>query len=296
MKILKLVAAGSFVVAAQCNAQFEIKLPGVRLEVPGLPPASVPEVKIPEIGVRTDAVDIPHPKADVVGDLQHPHRIFRNVERTVDEASREADRLRLEAMANMSAPALSAWLVQSRNDAVQGGVFPIPNHIRKQFAGFYDEDVLNRARYKIGDTGAFNLARLATNENGRGAIVLVDVVVFNRSDDVQNNVELWAHELRHVQQYRDWGVNGFATRYLRSWNSVEEDATGFETNHQNWLASREAAPSNYRDVSNPIAAQPYAQAQGICSTPQGFCSMAGAAPGYSCYCSTVYGPVQGVTR
>jgi len=38
---------------------------------------------------------------------------------------------------------------------------------------------------------------------------------------------LWAHEIVHVEQYRDWGVAGFVARYLDDYEAVEHDAAEF---------------------------------------------------------------------
>jgi hypothetical protein len=195
--------------------------------------------------------------------------------------------LRLEASVETNAPTLAAWLQQSRNDAI-GGAAPIPPHIRRQFAGFYDEDVLSRARYKVGDGGAVNLGNLAITYGDQSAIVLVDVIVFANAYDVQNNLVLWAHELKHVQQYRDWGVLDFAKRYLRSWNGVENEAESLASSYENRMNSLSAAPSN---AGQAMVQQTPAS---VCSTPYESCWMSMATPcGAQCYCPSYSGPVWG---
>ncbi|MNC80231.1 hypothetical protein D3C75_1329590 [compost metagenome] len=52
----------------------------------------------------------------------------------------------------------------------------------------------------------------------------MDIIVFRSPDDALNNVALWAHELKHVQQYLQWGVREFATRYTRDYTTVEAPA------------------------------------------------------------------------
>lgn len=48
------------------------------------------------------------------------------------------------------------------------------------------------------------------------AIVLVDIVVFRKEPDLANPVDLfrWMHELKHVLQFRDKGVDEFVSDYI----------------------------------------------------------------------------------
>ncbi|MNE84736.1 hypothetical protein D3C80_1816710 [compost metagenome] len=39
---------------------------------------------------------------------------------------------------------------------------------------------------------------------------------------------LWAHELKHVQQYQELGVEEFARRYTRNYEALEEPAYKIE--------------------------------------------------------------------
>jgi len=250
---------------------------------------SIPGVSWPEAGIRTDPVEIPTPKADIEGDLRNPGRIPGNIVREFRNAGAELDRLRREASVETNAPILAAWLQQSRNNAI-GGASPIPIHIRQRFTGFYDEDVLSRARYKVGDTGAVNLGNLALTYGDRSAIVLVDVIVFANAYDIQNNLALWAHELRHVQQYRDWGVLDFAKRYLRSWNGVENEAESMASSYQN----RTNPPIGPYNGGQVVIQQTPAS---ICATAYGSCWMSMAIPrGAQCYCASYNGTFWGQAR
>ncbi|WP_457443812.1 eCIS core domain-containing protein [Roseateles sp. P5_E4] len=229
---------------------------------------------------------------DPIGDITHPERIVRNVGRELDNAGREVDRIRLEAQAQAGAPAFEQWLNQSRSNASNGAA-PVPAHIRQQLQGFYDNDILNRARFKIGDGGVFNLANLSIQYGGAAAVTLVDVIVFQNAGDAYNNAALWAHELKHVQQFRDWGVRDFAIRYLRSWNGVEGEAYAAENSYQSWSSqmAQRSAPQ-----STPTAMAQSAVAR-VCATNLGVCGMGVAIPvGSQCYCPTFNGPIWGVAR
>lgn len=56
------------------------------------------------------------------------------------------------------------------------------------------------------------------------AVTLDDVIVFQNRDEALEDPKLWAHELKHVMQFEEWGVQGFATRYLSDYNAVENEA------------------------------------------------------------------------
>jgi len=232
---------------------------------------------------------------DPIGDITHPDRIVRNVGRELDNAGREVDRVRLEGQAQAGAPAFEQWLNQSRNNASHGAS-PIPPHIRQQLQGFYDNDLLDRVRFKIGDAGVFNLASLSIQYGGASAVTLIDVIVFQNAADAYNNAKLWAHELRHVQQFRDWGTRNFAIRYLRSWNGVEGEAYAAENSYQNW--STQVAQRGFNQPeATPVVLPPQPAVATVCATNFGMCGMGMAIPvGSQCYCPTYNGPIWGVAR
>jgi Domain of unknown function (DUF4157) len=135
-----------------------------------------------------------------------------------------AERLKKEFRGQLVGPALEAAINQSRNDAMNGAL-QIPPTMRQVLTGYASEDSMNRARYKIQDNGALNLAHL-TLQLGIGhptAITLNDVIIF-RGPGEANDPGLWAHELVHVDQYHEWGVHDFAIRYSRDPDTVENPA------------------------------------------------------------------------
>ena len=126
----------------------------------------------------------------------------------------------------VAASGLQNWIVQARNTAATGDIQPIPLNIRVQLEPYYDMQVLESVRYKIGDDTELNAANAVLQNPDVNAVTLIDIIVFRNPDDALNNVALWAHELKHVQQYQQWGVAGFAARYTRDYNAVE--APGYE--------------------------------------------------------------------
>lgn len=97
---------------------------------------------------------------------------------------------------------------------------PLPQYIKNRFKGFYPKKVLDTARYTVGQI-ELTLAN-ALNEGtklrtGRAnANVMGDVIIFGKQPATNNDDDLfwWAHELHHVQQYSEWGIDKFAYIYL----------------------------------------------------------------------------------
>lgn len=152
-----------------------------------------------------------------------------------------------EAKAQAFGDALANWIQQSRNTAI-GGAQSIPPVIRQALTGYIDEDAMNRVRYKVGDMGVLNLANLTMNFGqmftglDANAVTLIDVIVFRTADDAID-ASLWAHELTHVAQYRDWGVRDFGIRYARNSNKVEAMAYAKGDNFSSWYSQTHGATS-----------------------------------------------------
>lgn len=125
---------------------------------------------------------------------------------------------------NLAAARLEAWLLQSRQAALRAGTEPIPLMIRAQLAPFYDDALLDEVRFRVGITDEMDAATVMLQNPDVQAVTLVDVVVFRSAAAAEQDATLWAHELWHVQQYREWGTDGFAQRYTRDFQSVERPA------------------------------------------------------------------------
>ena len=124
----------------------------------------------------------------------------------------------------VAAPALALWLTQARAEAANAGVQPIPPHIREQLLRWYAPGVLDAARYKVSDNGQFSAATAMLQNPDVGAVTLIDIILFRDAQTAEQDIALWAHELKHVQQYQEWGVEGFAQRYTQDFNAVEAPA------------------------------------------------------------------------
>lgn len=135
----------------------------------------------------------------------------------------------------IAAPALALWLTQARSDAANAGIQPIPPHIREQLLRWYDPSVLDAARYKVSDDGQFNAATAMLQNPDVGAVTLIDIILFRDAQTAEQNIALWAHELKHVQQYQEWGVEGFAQRYTQDFNAVEAPAYAIQAEVRRWV-------------------------------------------------------------
>ena len=76
-----------------------------------------------------------------------------------------------------------------------------------------------------------------SNTGDAAAITLIDVVLFRSDWDGRHDLKLWAHEMTHVEQYRRWGVDGFAGRYVADSGAVEREAYANADRFEAWRSS-----------------------------------------------------------
>jgi hypothetical protein len=123
------------------------------------------------------------------------------------------------------APLLVRFIESSRDSALEQGVEKIPKSIRASLEGYVPKATLDRVRWRAG--GGDLLSQSAFFLKDAQAITLDYVVVFNDENEARNDPKLWAHELRHVMQFEEWGVEGFATRYLADSTALEDVASEY---------------------------------------------------------------------
>lgn len=134
--------------------------------------------------------------------------------------------------ANIIAQTLEQAMKRSRNSAREGAM-PIPDDVRAALEPFYGAQLLKSVRYKVGDVSPDGLAGFAIRNGNAAAVTLVDTIVFKEEKYVRN-LALWAHEMHHVQQYVEWGVGGFASRYAFGWEQVEAEARARADDFVRW--------------------------------------------------------------
>ncbi|KNX77685.1 hypothetical protein DA83_00400 [Pseudomonas sp. 250J] len=150
----------------------------------------------------------------------------------------------LQDVERMATGSLVFALRQARDEATANGSQPIPLHIRAQLEPWYDFAVLDAARYRVGDEQQISAANALLQNPDVNAVTLIDTIIFRRSADAEDNVALWAHELKHVQQYQELGVEEFARRYTRDYQALEGPA--YEIEAQVAKALREKASGGPR--------------------------------------------------
>ena len=129
-------------------------------------------------------------------------------------------------MVQSLAPLLAGWIVSERDAAKARGVEPIPASIRAALEGYVREPTLERVRWREG-ASELSLPQNVIRFGHVPAVTLDDVIVFQERRAALEDPKLWAHELKHVMQFEEWGVDGFARRYLADYEAVESEAAEF---------------------------------------------------------------------
>ncbi|MEG0344601.1 MAG: DUF4157 domain-containing protein [Acinetobacter sp.] len=127
-----------------------------------------------------------------------------------------------QALINPAAPVAATAIRFSRGQALNRGTNPIPSNIREQLKPYFPDHILNKVKWTTANGISLDGA-LKNWFNQEGAITLDEVIVFS-NNNLANDVSLWAHELTHVLQYNQMGVETFAFQYLIDWNGLESQA------------------------------------------------------------------------
>lgn len=127
-----------------------------------------------------------------------------------------------QVMLNPAAPILATAIRFSRGQALNRGTQPIPPNIRASLSSYFPSSVLDKVQWATANGVSIDGA-LKNWFNQEGAVTLDDVIVFSGTDSVRD-VALWAHELTHVMQYSQMGVETFAFAYSANWDQIEGQA------------------------------------------------------------------------
>lgn len=121
-----------------------------------------------------------------------------------------------------------AIAIRDARDNVRPGANRIPANIRNKLSPYFPASILNRVRWKTRSQQGFGLDSIVLKVGDADAITLDDTIVFRMgnpaSEDIAN-LELWAHELTHVLQYQNMGVESFANVYSFNWNGLENQSS-----------------------------------------------------------------------
>lgn len=134
--------------------------------------------------------------------------------------------LETDTLTVMAVQVLAGAIGESREAAIHEGVAPIPRAVRAALAGYVPDAVLERARWRVGGGSRLSLQRNLIGFGYTPAVTLDHVIVFETAAHARDP-KLWVHELRHVEQFMQWGVAGFAGRYVANYNALESDAAEY---------------------------------------------------------------------
>jgi len=136
-------------------------------------------------------------------------------------------RAAVETGYELAAAALANALVASRDAAWEKGTRPMPPQIREALLDWFPAELLDSIEYRVGVEEDGTLHSLAIRFGDAMAVALIDTIIFRDAWDAENNIALWGHEVKHVEQFRRWGVLDFARRYVRDHAAVEAEAYAF---------------------------------------------------------------------
>lgn len=158
---------------------------------------------------------------------------------------------------NPPGAALAGAIRISRHSA-GGGEMPIPTNIRNLLAPFFPPQILDKVRYNTNKASLSLPAAIQVIDESY-AVTLDDLVVFANSNQAQDPV-LWAHELTHVMQYDNMGIESFANIYSATAGSL------FEGQAREWASRVETALKQQGAIGGPQ----YSVAPGAFNTPLNF--------------------------
>jgi Domain of unknown function (DUF4157) len=124
----------------------------------------------------------------------------------------------------IAATSLANALIASRDAAWAQGTEPMPPHIRQALLAWYPADLLDSIEYRVGVAEDGSVQSLSMRYSDATAVTAIDTIIFANAWDAQNNVGLWGHEVKHVEQFRTWGLMEFARRYVTDHQGVEAEA------------------------------------------------------------------------
>jgi hypothetical protein len=129
----------------------------------------------------------------------------------------------LANVVNLPGSALAIAIRNAKAQASNGAV-PIPPLIRQRLTPYVSQQILDSVRANINVRGlTLNAAVMMLNRDVE-AITLEDIVVFDTNEHMQTDYVTWAHELTHVEQYRNRGVDTFANIYVTNSWVLENEA------------------------------------------------------------------------
>jgi hypothetical protein len=146
-----------------------------------------------------------------------------------------------------------ALLIRNAEAQALGSSRPIPPDIRDRLAPYFPTRILDVARFTTVSESGVNIASGVLEANQNVAAFTANVVVIFRNANSAQDVGLWAHELVHVTQYQNMGIEGFAAMYA-GWGAqtIEHDAYSWQDYVTSSIQSGGSASTgvNWSDTSS----------------------------------------------
>jgi hypothetical protein len=160
--------------------------------------------------------------AEVINGVTVPNRLATML--GISSADYAADVLQGKDPAMLLALPLAVAL-RDAAEVYKVGSRPIPASVALMLKRYYSEELVDSARYNVGkvDISIPTGVQLFAKDN---AVSLPGIIVFpSEPGTAENSLFWWAHEMRHLQQYREMGgAEGFAWAYIKEYRTLEADA------------------------------------------------------------------------
>jgi hypothetical protein len=155
--------------------------------------------------------------------LPFDEKLLQDALTATDRTAQAATRTIGATSQGAAGAALAKAIRFSRMRARAAATFPIPPLLRERLAPYFPAAMLEKVRYSLAGRRVSLGSALASWHLKEGAVTLDDTVVFTNARAAAD-LRLWAHELTHVQQYDELGVDGFGRLYAFDWQLVEREA------------------------------------------------------------------------
>lgn len=145
--------------------------------------------------------------------------------------------------------ALAAAIRHARGQ-IRPSANPMPPQVQQALAPYFPPNILNKVRWSKRNDVKWALDTVVMKISEPSGITLDDTIIFN--DDIDPNstdistLELWAHEITHVLQYENMGVESFAFVYGYNPGQLEGQATSNASQVRTRLAQGSPAPGYYQ--------------------------------------------------
>ncbi|MCI0440800.1 MAG: DUF4157 domain-containing protein, partial [Chloroflexi bacterium] len=210
-----------------------------------------------DIVKQLTGIEVNVPRGEITIQAPEPQKVPQSIAGAIERAPELASDV-ARAIFNPAGQVLADAIRHAEGQA-RFGAQPLPPQIQEALAEFFPPDILSSARWHTVDGARITLADLTLlHNNDTAAVTVGHVVVFDRGSDAQSNDKLWAHELVHVLQYRQMGIDAFAHSYVLSGGADVEDpayryADAVEARLRQRRAGDSRTPIRINQIGDPRA-------------------------------------------